>query len=63
MKGWTVRDVEKFFRDTGMMSKNASKALAGRLDVKAKPVDNDFDKKEARDLIEELKSLKNKISG
>lgn len=56
IKTWTERDVEKFLRDTGMMSKSAAKTLAGKLDVKQKPNDND-QQKELRELMDELKGF------
>jgi HK97 family phage prohead protease len=57
IKGWTERDFEKFLRDTGMMSKSAAKTLAGKLDVKQKPNDND-QQKELRALMDELKGFR-----
>lgn len=57
IKTWTERDLEKFLRDTGMMSKSAAKTLAGKLDVKQKPNDND-QQKELRALVDELKGFK-----
>ncbi len=56
VKGWTERDVEKFLKRTGLMSKSAAKTLAGRLDTKKKQDDN-VDHKELRDLMDELKGF------
>lgn len=61
VKAWTERDLEKFLRDTGMMSKSAAKTLAGKLDVKDKSSDND-DKKELRELMAELKGFKKELT-
>lgn len=57
VKAWTERDVEKFLRETGMMSKSAAKTLAGKLDVKQKPNDNEGHQ-ELRELMAELKGFK-----
>jgi hypothetical protein len=57
IKTWTERDVEKFLRDTGMMSKSAAKTLAGKLDVKQKPNDNE-DNQELKNLMTELIGFK-----
>jgi HK97 family phage prohead protease len=57
VKAWSERDLEKFLRDTGMMSKSAAKTLAGKLDVKQKPTDNQ-DHEELRQLMAELKGFK-----
>lgn len=57
VKAWTERDIEKFLRGTGMMSKSAAKVLAGQLDVKKKPVDNGL-----AELMNELKSFKRELA-
>jgi hypothetical protein len=61
IKTWTERDVEKFLRDTGMMSKSAAKTLAGKLDVKQKPNDND-QQNQLRELMAELKGFKKDLT-
>lgn len=68
VKNWTERDVEKFLRDSGMMSKSAAKTLADRLDTKKKPVDPNEkpDNNEVTDnlteLLNELKSFTTKVA-
>lgn len=57
IKGWSERDIEKFLKSTGQMSKSAAKTLANRLDVKNKEVDNG-DSKQLRELLNELKGFK-----
>lgn len=61
VKNWTERDIEKFFKSTGSMSKSAAKLLAGKLDTKSK--DGDYNEAESRkNLLDELKSLSKKLS-
>lgn len=55
VKEWTERDVEKFLRKTGMISKSAAKALAGRFDIKQVDAEN---KNDLSKLLEEIKSFK-----
>jgi len=61
VKAWTGRDIEKFLRNTGMMSKSAAKTLAGKLDLKQKPVENE-EQKELRELMNELKGFKKELA-
>ena len=61
VKEWTIRDIEKCLRKTGMFSKSAARVLADRLDVKPKQADN-VDHKELRDLMNELKGFKNHLA-
>lgn len=61
VKAWTERDVEKFLRDTGMMSKSAAKTLADRLDVEKKQ-DNNEDLESIRELMAELKGFKKDLT-
>lgn len=56
VKEWSERDVEKFLKRTGLMSKSAAKTLADRLDTKKKQDDN-VDHKALRDLMNELKGF------
>ena len=60
VKAWTGRDIEKFLRNTHMMSKSAAKTLAGKLDLKQKPVENEDHK--LSELMAELKGLTKAIS-
>lgn len=59
VKEWTERDIEKFLRDTGMLSKSAAKMLTGKL--KESPVENN-DGQELRELLNELKGFKAAIT-
>ncbi len=61
VKAWTERDVEKFLRETGKMSKSAAKTLADRLDKKQKQADNE-DHSKIADLLGELKSFTDSIA-
>lgn len=61
VKAWTERDVEKFLKATGKMSKSAAKTLAVRLDKKRKQADNE-DHSKIADLLGELKSFKASIA-
>jgi len=62
VKGWDLQDVEKFLKSLGVMSKNAAKTLASRID---KSVEQDYnspdDTKDAEDwsdILGEIKSIK-----
>lgn len=61
VKVWTTRDIEKFLRSTGGMSKSAAKTLASKLDVKQKP-DNNDENEQLAELLSELKSFKDKLA-
>jgi hypothetical protein len=64
VKEWTERDIEKFLKNTGMVSRGAAKALVARLDADTKHVNNeDSEQKATRELLEELKSFKDKLAG
>lgn len=54
VKEWTERDIEKFLKGTGQMSKSAAKTLSDRLDTQRKPDDNDNN----GDIVELLNDLK-----
>ena len=58
VKEWTERDVEKFLRKTGMISKSAAKALAGRFDIKQVDAEN---KNDLSKLLEEIKGFKSDL--
>ena len=66
VKEWTERDIEKFFKDTGLLSRNAAKFLTSRFDIKEDPLD--VKKKEADndeelgELLKELKNFKSKLA-
>ena len=61
VKEWTERDIEKFLKSTGSMSKSAAKFLASKLDVKKKQ-QNDDDANALIALMNELKSFKKQVS-
>lgn len=61
VKAWTEREVEKFLKETGRMSKSAAKTLAGRLDIQPKELDNE-DQSDITELLSELKSFKESLA-
>lgn len=61
VKAWTERDVEKFLKATGKMSKSAAKTLADRLDIQPKELDNE-DQSDITELLSELKSFKDSLA-
>lgn len=73
VKNWTERDIEKFFRGTGMMSKSAAKILADRVDVGKRDgnltdelgeeIDISQENKELSALIENVRRLKAEVAG
>lgn len=58
VKEWTERDIERFLRSTGMISKSAAKILVGKIDKKQKQEDNANDLESISELLSELKSFK-----
>ncbi|MBL4700591.1 MAG: HK97 family phage prohead protease [Phycisphaeraceae bacterium] len=61
VKAWTERDIERFLKETGKMSKSAAKTLADRLDKRQKEPDNEDDNDIVK-LLGELKSFKNQLA-
>lgn len=61
VKAWTERELEKFLRNTGGMSKSAAKTLSDRLDVKEITPDNE-NTEAIRKLLDEMKSFKTEIA-
>lgn len=61
VKAWTERDVEKFLKATGKMSKAAAKTLADRLDILPKESDNE-DQSDITELLNELKLFKDSLA-
>lgn len=55
IKEWTKRDVEKFLRNTGMITKSAAKTLTGRFDIKQVDTEN---KNDFSELFKEIKGFK-----
>jgi len=62
VKDWTERDLEKFLKETGKMSKSAAKTLATRLDKSQKQVET-VNNKDLIELMNELKSFNQSIKG
>lgn len=62
IKEWTERDIEKFLKSTGMMSRNAAKALADKFKTKSVIIDDLKEQNTMRELLEELKSFKVKLA-
>lgn len=60
IKDWTERDLEKFLRDTGGMSKSAAKAISARFDKAPKQADNNTD--DLKRLVDEMKSLAEQVA-
>ena len=54
VKEWTTRDIEKFLRETGVMSKSSAKLLASKFEIKEKQ----DDQQALRDLLDEIKCFK-----